>query len=302
MGKVLFDKFILPPFSVFDTRHGYWQDRKRKWKEAGDFVEDSTRDSLVFDPGVSEKGGHQKICSVGSLLEFDPVLAEMMYRWFVPKDGIILDPTCGGPVRGLVATQLGYKYIGIDLRPDQIELNEKKLKKLGLKAKYIAGDGADVANLVKEDVDFVFSCPPYFDLEVYSDQPQDLSNMASYGDFVGVYEAIIKGAVSRLKPNRFACFVVGNIRDKDGFYHDFVGDTVRAFEKAGARYYNEAILMNVVGSVSLRVNRQFGKYRKLGKLHQNVLVFYKGDVSKIPDVLGEVDTTIVIPDNQTVLF
>ena len=29
-GK-LEEKFLLPPFSVLDTRQGYWQERKRQW-------------------------------------------------------------------------------------------------------------------------------------------------------------------------------------------------------------------------------------------------------------------------------
>ena len=28
----LCDKFLVPPFSVLDTRQGYWQDRKKTWK------------------------------------------------------------------------------------------------------------------------------------------------------------------------------------------------------------------------------------------------------------------------------
>lgn len=28
----LFDKFVIPPFSILDTRQGYWQDRKKQWK------------------------------------------------------------------------------------------------------------------------------------------------------------------------------------------------------------------------------------------------------------------------------
>lgn len=31
----LAEKFIIPPFSVFDTRQGYWQDRKRQWLALG---------------------------------------------------------------------------------------------------------------------------------------------------------------------------------------------------------------------------------------------------------------------------
>ena len=34
-GGKLSDKFIIPPFSVFDTRQGYWQDRKRAWLSLG---------------------------------------------------------------------------------------------------------------------------------------------------------------------------------------------------------------------------------------------------------------------------
>ncbi len=29
------EKFIVPPFSVLDTRQGYWKDRKRAWLATG---------------------------------------------------------------------------------------------------------------------------------------------------------------------------------------------------------------------------------------------------------------------------
>jgi hypothetical protein len=82
-----------------------------------------------------------------------------------------------------------------------------------------------------------------------------------------------------LKQDRFACFVVGDVRDKR-FYYNFVSDTIQAFKDAGMEYYNEIILVNVVGSLAVRVRRQFNGGRKVGKMHQNVLVFYKGDPKK----------------------
>jgi hypothetical protein len=54
-------------------------------------------------------------------------------------------------------------------------------------------------------------------------------------------------------------------------------DTIRAFEECGARLYNEAILVTSVGSACMRVSKQFSAGRKLAKVHQNVLVFCKGD-------------------------
>ena len=94
---------------------------------------------------------------------------------------------------------------------------------------------------------------------------------------------------SLLKENRFACFVVGDVRDKKGFYHGFVPDTIRAFEDAGAKFYNEMVLVNVAGSLPIRAGRQFNGGRKIGKMHQNVLVFYKGDPKQIGKHFPEID-------------
>ena len=54
---------------------------------------------------------------------FDPVLTELCYRWFCPSGGLILDPFAGGSVRGIVASVLGYKYEGFELRAEQVAAN-----------------------------------------------------------------------------------------------------------------------------------------------------------------------------------
>ena len=74
--------------------------------------------------------------------------------------------------------------------------------------------------------------------------------------------------------------MVGDYRDKAGFYSNFVGETTAAFEAVGAHLYNEAILVTAAGSLPIRAGKQFASTRKLGKTHQNVLVFCKGDPRK----------------------
>jgi hypothetical protein len=103
------------------------------------------------------------------------------------------------------------------------------------------------------------------------------------------YREIIAASCSLLKNDRFACFVVGDVRDKKGNYYNFVGDTVEAFRAAGLSYYNEAILVTAVGSLPIRVGKQFSTSRKLGKTHQNVLVFVKGDGKQAAATCGDVD-------------
>jgi hypothetical protein len=221
---------------------------------------------------------------------FDPVLCEIAYRWFCPPGGTVLDPFAGGSVRGIVAARLGRPYVGIELRAEQVAANQAQADLAGDPApRWIAGDSRDLARLAAGiEADLVFSCPPYWNLERYSDDPSDLSTMP-LADFLKVQGEIIAQAVARLRPNRFAVWVIGDVRDADGFFVNLPGLTVEAFETAGARFYNDAILVTAVGSLPIRVGRQFTAARKLGRTHQNVLVFCKGDPRKATEVCGPVE-------------
>lgn len=230
---------------------------------------------------------------------FDPVLCEMMYRWFIPEDGTVLDPFCGGSVRGIVAAMLGHQYSGMELRAEQVQANRVQgLELLGNTdapmPNWVVGDALDIGEHIGGQHDFIFSCPPYGDLEVYSEDERDLSTM-SHDAFIGTYRRIIEESVKLLKPNRFACFVVGDYRDSDGFYRNFVSDTITAFHDAGALLYNECVLVTVAGSLPIRIHKQFAQNRKVGKTHQNVLIFFKGDPSTIKDEFPFLDN----PEDST---
>jgi hypothetical protein len=177
-------------------------------------------------------------------------------------------------------------YTGIDLRPEQVEANERQAVAFGPvpgSARWINGDSRRLPELVgeAEPFDFMLSCPPYFDLEVYSDHPEDLSALGSYAGFLEAYREIIAHACARLAPDAFACWVIGDVRDSRGWFRGLTGDTVRAFEDAGMRLYNDAMLLTPAGSLPMRVRGQFEKSRKLGKTHQYVLIFGKGDPTKV---------------------
>ncbi len=219
---------------------------------------------------------------------FDPVLCELAYRWFCPPGGLVLDPFAGGSVRGIVASKLGRRYVGIDLSARQIEANRAQASAIcgDPMPDWRIGDSRDAIPDVSAD--FVFSCPPYADLERYSDDPADLSTL-NYPDFRAAYADIIAKACARLLPDRFACFVVGDVRDKRGMYHGLPWHTVQAFQDAGLRLYNEAVLVTAVGSLPVRVGKQFTSARKLGKTHQNVLVFCNGDPRKATQACGPCD-------------
>lgn len=281
---LLRDKFLEPPFSILDTRQGSWQNRKRRWQNLGMKSEVGRADELTYTGAASKfdyyrvKEGKRETTDEQSTSIFDPALTELMYNWFCPDKGMILDPFAGGSVRGIVANYLGFNYTGIELRQEQVDSNREQainLLPVNNQPQWYCGDSEKVlSENWQHQFDMIFSCPPYADLEVYSDLPDDLSNM-NYKDFVTKYRTIIGKALKLLKRDCYAVFVVGEVRGKDGFYYDFVGDTKRAFIEQGAKLYNDCVLLNVVGSASMRASKVFDAGKKLTKIHQNVLVFKK---------------------------
>jgi hypothetical protein len=317
----LAERFGVPPFTILDARQGYWQERKRAWLGLGIESEVGRGENLLNFSETAKRGGPKRgrltfvagdrprteLDEVsGKILEtgagtsiFDPVLCELAYRWFCPPSGAVLDPFAGGSVRGIVAGWLGRRYTGIDLRAEQAAANEDQAARLFaspregvVRPSWITGDSRNVDRLVAGGAyDLVWSCPPYADLERYSDDPRDLSTL-DYDDFRAAYFAVIEKACALLRRDRFAAFVVGDVRDTKGIYRNFVGDTVAAFQAAGLGLYNEAILVTSIGSLAIRAGRQFESGRKLGKAHQNVLVFCKGDPRKATEACGPVDVAM----------
>jgi DNA modification methylase len=209
-----------------------------------------------------------------------------MYKWFTPKEGKILDPFAGGSVRGIVATEMGYEYMGIDLSKQQIEENRKQSSK----PKWVIGDSDEMLDyLGDEQFDFIFTCPPYYDLEVYSDNPLDISTMED-AKFDEKYFSILTKAAKKLKNNRFFAIVVSEVREqsktrnyKIGKYKGLVNKTIQVCEEAGMYFYNDMILFNSQHTASRIVDTYFNRNRKIASVHQNILVFVKGN----PDLATE---------------
>lgn len=319
----LSDRFLVPPFSVLDTRRDYWQNRKKEWLSLGIKSEIGRDENITYAKSAQSsaiyelrnklraKNGidptwdeieqyckeHNIPFSSGTSV-FDPVLTELCYRWFNIDGGKILDPFAGGSVRGIVASKLGYPYFGNDLRSEQIIANKENAHEvLGETLNFpqwSCGDSLYIDELTQHvKADLLFSCPPYADLEVYSNNPADISTM-EYEDFLSVYRQIIHKSCELLNEDRFAIFVVSEIRDKKtGNYRDFIKDTIQAFEDAGLHYYNEIILINQIASLAIRVTNQFQKSRKIGRCHQNVLVFFKGNSKIINSIYPNLDFTDV---------
>ena len=279
----LTETFAVPPFTILDTRQGYWKERKESWKE------------IINDNGESREKVLSKSDNIMSGINsgtsiLDPVLAEIANLWFGLEKSKTFDCFAGDSVFGVVSDALGHSFTGIELREEQVDLNNARLQ--NKRSKYICDDGQNVLKHIKENSqDLLFSCPPYFDLEVYSKLENDASNQGSYKEFLQILDNAFTSAIKCLKNNRFAFIVVGDVRDKKGGYYGFPDDIKQIFKSSGMVLYNEMVLVEPLGTLPQRVRRWMHN-RKIGKCHQNVLVFYKGDTKEIKNIYQKLEVNI----------
>lgn len=310
------DLYIASPFSILNTKTGEWQERKKFWINQGikselgrdenllfaslsasvpDYYTQKTKAEKKLGRTLDNKEFEEKYLDTSRILPttsiFDPVLCEIAYTWFSTKEDAIIDPFAGGSVRGVVASALERNYTGLELREEQVLANRDNAKEICRThlPNWIIGDSNKTLDTIEDNTfNMCLSCPPYADLEVYSDDEADLSNM-EYSEFIKVYQSIIGKLYKKLKDNSFVVWVIGEVRRSDGNYYNFLGDTIKCFLNAGFNYYNEIVLENNIGSAALRAGRPFKTARKVAKVHQNVLVFCKGDGKKAAQRLGEVE-------------
>ncbi len=300
--NALYRDFFYPPFSTLDARSGWWQNRKKLWLAEGlrsdlgrPDVQASMKSAWRVKNSLSKSSIHKNGVAPpwsGTSI-FDPVLCEILYRWFVPKGGMVFDPFAGGIVRGIVASRLGLKYTGFDIRQDQVTANQAQLKTLmrpgDPKPIWKVKDACmkSIYQSVRKQPDFLFTCPPYGDLEVYSKQHDDISTMP-WDTFAGALKHSIKQAAGRLADNRFAAYVVSDIRGKDGGYRGLPDVVRESFKEAGLLYYGELVLLNALGTLPIRVRGMFNASLKVGRAHQNVLLFVKGCPATAKKEIGDV--------------
>lgn len=311
-------RFVIPPFSVLDSRSGRWRTRKDAWLRLG-IRSNHARDSRTYNCGTTAEmeaslgkgdnlGGRNNALSRKERMadpdwevpngddpgaayfdtsHFDPVLCELMYDWLCPPGGVILDPFAGCSVSGMVAALLGRRFWGSDLSAAQVAENCKVADTLppdAIRPTWVVGDAAEVLPSAPK-CDLVWTCPPYHDLEVYSKDPADLSTM-DWDTFRSAYDDICAKAADRLKDDRFAAVTIGDVRDsKGGNYRNLPAFTTACFRRAGMELYNEVILVTAVGSLSMRTGRQFEMTRKFGRTHQAVMIYVKGNARNATDAI-----------------
>lgn len=146
---------------------------------------------------------------------FRPHLAKMICDYYKPQT--VLDPCCGWGGRMLGTVASGSKYIGFEPCTETYENLMKLVEFLDI------ADSVEIHNEIAENIpnydifaDLVLTSPPYYDLEIYSDEnTQSYIKFNTYDDWVkGWLSPVIVNCLNKLNDNGVSCWnVAPNMRD-----------------------------------------------------------------------------------------
>lgn len=226
----------------------------------------------------------------GNASVLDPVACEVILRFFMPRNGRrVYNPFGGGVQMGFVSGSYGYEYISSEIRQNQCDANNAICQDLN-SAKWVKSDSTKYTPDGKFDL--CFSCPPYYKVEEYLDYdgkpPEgELNSTPTYSQFREMLFEGYKRGIEALNDNCFFVVMTGDSRDNKGAYYGCEAEHELFFRDQGLAIYNKIVYLECeftrLAQAKVTLNT-----RKFPKREQKILVFYKGDISKIGELYPKI--------------
>lgn len=169
-------------------------------------------------PYLSEiKRGIYFCCGLTKNTMYRPQLMKLACAKYNPK--IVLDPCAGWGGRMLGAVSNGCDYIAFEPNTTTYSNLQKMVDflNIGSKVILICDDALNMKKYNLPMVDMVLTSPPYFDLEIYADEPtQSISKTDTYNEWAdGFLRELIKLGIDHLNTDGISCWNVGKVGKND---------------------------------------------------------------------------------------
>lgn len=173
-------------------------------------------DSLWIVERRDRSGAHH----AGYWGNFIPQIPRQMMLRYTKQGEWVLDPFAGSGTTLIEGQRLGRNTIGIELQPSAAELARTSVAKepnpQGVCCEIIVADCTrlDYSSVLQrhgqQRVQLVILHPPYHDIIIFSDHPDDLSNAPSLDDFLARMGMVIERVAVVLDRGRMLVLVIGD--------------------------------------------------------------------------------------------
>lgn len=193
----------------------------------------------------SNKGGQERSSLLAGLSRFSQNIGRIMVKFYCPEEGVVYDPFAGHNSRMELVYTLGRTYVGVDISHEFMEANFAVKKVLenrnGLfernnSVRLIEGSSSKV-DLPDNFADFSITSPPYWDLEFYGDEPEQLGMSKTYDGFIEMIGKHVNENFRILKPGSFCAWFINDF-SKGGEFYPYHMDIAILFRKAGFILHN----------------------------------------------------------------
>ena len=209
-------------------------------------------------------GNHSKQSSRQQYSPFPEEVARICYELYLRDCKTIFDPFAGWGERHRYAKEYGKEYTGFDVNPIAIQHGSDHFT--------VNNELADSESAAFPLFDGLITCPPYWNLEKYTDHGIDAA--PTWEIFLARYEAIFDKAWQAAKDGATFCVMVGDWR-KGGIYYDIAHQTRKIFEQLGATTIDDVVISRKAVS---KIKIMLPQAKRLGysvKVHESLMVFKK---------------------------
>jgi len=204
-----------------------------------------------YIPGLEFSGfelQNRKRGKGGSLSTFSQNVGSLIVRFYCPEGGLVYDPFAGHNSRMELCFNCGRDYVGIDVSKEYMKANRKireillkrqqsSFQLLGSSTITLIEGSSDEVDLPDNYADFTITSPPYWDIEYYGDEPEQLGNAKTYEDFLSFLTKHAEENFRILKPDSFCAWFVNDFR-KDRKFYPYHSDLLQIFCGIGFDPFN----------------------------------------------------------------
>lgn len=248
---------------------------KRNYDETAPYIEKSrkAKQKVLKDAfSISGRG-----CGNGALSKFFQGIGRSMVLLYSEPGQTVFDPFAGHNSRMELCVKAGRNYIGCDLSTKFMEFNQKRARQLRGKFPAVTIQLHHVDSrkvpVKSESADFTITSPPYYDIEYYGDEPEQLGKSQSYKEFLEGLQQVMHENFRVLRSGSFAVWFVNDFRRKKKF-HLYHVDTIRLAKKAGFEPH-DLLVVDLGNSIRDCFTNQIVETRIIPKRHEYGLVFRK---------------------------
>lgn len=216
----------------------------------------------------------------GSYTQFLPELAYRVISFWSNEGDVLVDPMAGDGTRGMMSWALGRNTHMFDCDTKQCRILSKRVRESTIITGIDKHNDAELMfaqcdsrhmPIASEFADIVFSCPPYWNKEVWRGDGQ-LSKLDNYEEFMIGLSEIFKDCFRILKKDKFMVMVVGDFRDS-GKYYTFHNDVIKYSENIGFTLW-DIVISKITTNISVKLPQAL-EFRRTVKNHEYILVFKK---------------------------